>query len=143
DAGGLQHDPDTALQPGPLTTGIHTKNADLAVVTRPIALKNLDRRGLARPVRPEQRENLAIADRQVDAPDNLSARVGLHQAAHIHRERARHVDHFPFSLADNHETAKSCSIHRRGRNLVGPSWAAAAEHDYALVVGSLRRCRPS
>ena len=62
--------------------------ADLAVVAGPVALENLDRGGLARPVRPEQREDLAVPDRQVDAPDNLCALVGLHQTANIHRKRA-------------------------------------------------------
>ena len=92
DAGGLQHDPDAALQPGPLTAGIHTKNADLTAVPGPVALENLDRGGLARPVRAEQREHLAYADRQVDPPDSLDARVGLHQATDIQRERARMAD---------------------------------------------------
>jgi hypothetical protein len=92
DTGGLQHDPDAALQPGPLTAGIHTKNADLTAVPGPVALENLDRGGLARPVRAEQREHLAYADRQVDAPDSLHARVRLHQATNIQRERARMAD---------------------------------------------------
>ncbi len=66
DAGGLQHDPDPALQFRALSAGVQAKNADLAAVTGAVALENLDRGGLARPVRAEQRENLALADRQVD-----------------------------------------------------------------------------
>ena len=75
DARGLQHEPGAALQPGPLTARIHAKNAHLAAVTGPVALQDLDRGRLARPVRPEQREHLALTDRQVDAADRGHALV--------------------------------------------------------------------
>ena len=89
-ARGVQHDPDAALQLRPLTAGIHSEYADVAVVAGPVALENLDRGGLARTVRAQQREHLAVADRQVDTPDNRRARVGLHQAVNVNRQPARH-----------------------------------------------------
>ena len=120
DARGLQHDPDAALQRGPVTAGIDAKNADLAAVTSPVALENLHRGGLARPVRAEQREDLAWADRKVDAPDSLHARVGLLQAMNIHRERAR--------LADlNRARVMAIRIHvscGRHRSIGGPAYLA-------------------
>jgi hypothetical protein len=61
------------------------------VVTAAIALEDLDRGGLASTIRAEQREDLAVADRQVDALDNRGACVGLHEAVNIHCKRAGRV----------------------------------------------------
>ncbi len=89
DARRLQHDPCAGLQSRPLTAGIAPEHADLAVVAGAVALENLDGCRLARTIRAEQREDLADADREVDALDSLRPGVGLHQTVNVHRQRAR------------------------------------------------------
>lgn len=64
----------------------HRRVSGEVFVNRAGSPENLDRRCLAGSVWAEQREDLAAGDREVDAPDNLRARIGLHQAANIHRE---------------------------------------------------------
>ena len=53
----------------------------LAAVGRAQPLEDLDRRRLARTVRPEQAEDLARRDVEVDAVDGLDVAVALDQAA--------------------------------------------------------------
>jgi hypothetical protein len=86
-AGGLEHDADPALQRGPLPAGVVPEHGHLAAVAGAVPLQDLDRGGLSRPVGPEQGEDLAPADVQVDAVHGPHAGVGLHQPAHVHRER--------------------------------------------------------
>ena len=69
--------------------GIDAQNTDFTAVTSSVTLKNLDRRGLARPVRTEQRKDLALTDTQVDASDDLGIRIELHEPTHIDCERSR------------------------------------------------------
>src|SRR5262249_54783021 len=71
-----------------LPAGVVPEHGHLAAVAGAVPLQDLDRGGLARPVRPEQGEDLAPADVQVDAVHGPHARVGLHQPAHVHRGRA-------------------------------------------------------
>jgi len=57
-AGLLEHDADPGLDLGPLPARITAEHRDLAAVPVPVPLEDLDGRRLARPVRPEQREDL-------------------------------------------------------------------------------------
>src|SRR5205814_1985390 len=67
------------LEAGP--RGIGTEDANVAAVALAVALQDLDRRRLARPVRAEQAEHLASAKLEVDALQRLEVSVGLRQAA--------------------------------------------------------------
>ena len=67
DAGLLQHDADALLKARSCLAGVEAEHADLAAVRAAVALEDLDRRRLAGAVRPEQREDLAARDAQVDA----------------------------------------------------------------------------
>src|SRR6476646_9890904 len=72
---------------------IPAEHLDLAGRALAIALEDLDRRRLAGTVRPEEGDDLAARDVEVDPPDCLVARVGLPQAAYADRrvgiERSR------------------------------------------------------
>jgi hypothetical protein len=122
-----------ALQPGPVTARIHAKNTDLAAVTSPVTLENLNRRGLARPVRAQQREHLANPDLKIDTPDSLHAGVGLHQAANLHRERTRR--------ADLNQTRMIKFAHVLIVSLLGAVQDFTATGRTSIVEGSGRRLR--
>jgi hypothetical protein len=66
---------------------IHAEHLDRAVVAVPVALEDLDGRRLARAVRAEQPEDLAVLDREVDPAERLVIAVGLREAAD--RDRAQ------------------------------------------------------
>jgi len=67
----LQDDADALAQLGGLGGGVEAEHGDRAPGPRAEALQNLHRRGLARAVRPEQAEHLALADLEVDAAQHL------------------------------------------------------------------------
>jgi hypothetical protein len=56
---------------------VESEDRRLATVGRAQALENLDRRRLARPVRPQQAEDLARADAEADAVDRYDVAVDL------------------------------------------------------------------
>ena len=77
--GGLQDDTD-ALSPRPACLGgILAENGHRAAVTLPVALQDLDGRGLARAVRAEEPEDLAGGDLEADAAERLHVAVRLAQ----------------------------------------------------------------
>ena len=69
---------------GPLG-GIVPEDADDAARPRPVSLQDLDRRGLACPVRAEEPEDLAARDLEVDATDRLVGAVRLVKISHEDR----------------------------------------------------------
>jgi hypothetical protein len=83
--GGLQDDPDLALQALSLPRRVQAENLDRAAVAGPVALEDLDGRGLPGAVRAEHGEDLPALDVQVDPPDRLHAAVRLRQTAHLDR----------------------------------------------------------
>src|SRR5439155_4578783 len=56
---------------------VKTKDRYLAAIRVSEPLQDLDRGGLARPVRPQEGEDLSGRNRQVDALDGLEVAVGL------------------------------------------------------------------
>ena len=107
--------------------GVEAEDADLAAVPLPVALEDLDRRGLARAVGAEQREDLAGLDVQVDAAYRLEPAVGLDKSPHPHDGRAaRH------GLRRN-------QLDEAGSGVGGQRLAAELIHDRQVVldVGTL------
>ncbi len=82
-APGLQHD----AEPGPpvlVAVGrIGAEDLHVATGAHPEALQDLDRRGLARPVRPEQRHHLAAARGEADALEDVGRAVSHPQIADV------------------------------------------------------------
>ena len=66
----LQHDADPRPPFPAAFARVGAKDGDLAAVAAPVPLQDLDRRGLARAVRAEQGEDLAVPDVQVDTVDS-------------------------------------------------------------------------
>jgi len=60
-----------------LRSWIETKNGDIASTARPQAFQNLNRGGFAGSIRPEQSEDLAGVDFEIDALDGLEAAIAL------------------------------------------------------------------
>ena len=77
DAAVLEHQPDSGSKSPPVSPGVQPEDPDIAVVGLPIALEQLDGRGLARSVGPEQREQLTPADRERHAGEHGSPAVRL------------------------------------------------------------------
>ena len=89
DAALLEDDPD-ALPPSAVSVlRVDAQDADLARAPLAIALEDLDRGRLPGAVGPEEREDLAGGDRQVDAADGLVRAVRLAQAADLDRVHGR------------------------------------------------------
>src|SRR5262249_27350343 len=84
----LQHDAEPLPPRPPAVLRVDAEDLDLARIAPAIALEDLDRRRLARSVRPEQPEDLARGDLEVDPAHRLRAAVALAQPAHrdgVHR----------------------------------------------------------
>ena len=79
----LQHDSDPRAQLPGTASRVKSQDRDLAAGALTVALEDLHRRGLARPVRPQKAENLAAADLELDAPHRLEVSVGLPEAADL------------------------------------------------------------
>ena len=80
-AAALEHQPDPRPVVAPGRRRIRAEDPDPAAIRPPVALEDLDRRGLAGTVRPEQREQsrrAAIAERH--AVDDRAAAVALRRA---------------------------------------------------------------
>ncbi len=65
----LEHDPDALPEPTVAQGRVEPEHRHLAGVPRAVALQDLDRGGLAGPVRAEQGEDLPFADREVESGD--------------------------------------------------------------------------
>ena len=87
--GGLQDDPDLALQALSLPRRVKAENLDRAVVAGPVTLEDLDGGGLPGAVRAEDGEDLPALDEQVDPPHRLHAAVRLGQTVHLDRGPTR------------------------------------------------------
>ena len=78
---------------GPIA-GVVAEHADLAGVARAVALEHLDARRLARAVGPQQTEDLAARDREVDPAKRVLGAVRLAQPGDLDRaDAARHRPH--------------------------------------------------
>ena len=84
----LQHQPDPGPQRPPAGRGILPQDRDRAAVARAVALDDLDGRGLAGAVRPEQRHDLAATDRQGHAVEHGPRPVSLDDAIENDRRLA-------------------------------------------------------
>jgi len=85
DAAALQHDPDPLSQLYLPARRVVPQHGDLATRTLAVALEDLDRRRLARTVRPEQAEHLAALHGDVDPAHGLVLAVALAQVPHLDR----------------------------------------------------------
>ena len=78
----LEHDAHLGPQAPGAPLGVHTQHRDPPGIPPAVALQDLHRGGLARPVGPEQGQDLTPADLEVDPPDRRRAAVGLGQPLH-------------------------------------------------------------
>ena len=77
----LEHHADARAQRGRVARRVEAEDPHRAGVGGAVALEDLDGRGLARAVRPEQAEHLADADREVEPVDGRAIAVALHEPA--------------------------------------------------------------
>ena len=70
-AGLLQHDADPGAPTPPRGPRIFAQDAHLPGIAFPVAFENLDGRRLARPVGTEDREDLAVADVEIQIPHRV------------------------------------------------------------------------
>src|SRR5829696_611175 len=93
DQAGLLQDEADAVSPTPIRPlWVDPQHAHLARIPGPIALEDLDRRGLARAIRAQEGEDLARADLEVDPPHRFEAVVGLAQALDADDRRGHERD---------------------------------------------------
>ena len=81
----LEHDAHPLAERALAAPGVEAEHRDVAGVARAVALEDLDGRRLARAVRAEQAEDLALLDREGDPADGLLVAVGLAQPADVDR----------------------------------------------------------
>src|SRR5918996_898953 len=89
DGGGLEDDADPRAKVAACASRILPEHTHLAGVSLAVALQDLHRRRLARPVRAEKREDLAGPDLEGDAVENLPRAVGLAEAGDPDRGHRR------------------------------------------------------
>jgi len=82
-----EHDPEAVAPPARPLGRILPEDDHVSAVAGPEALQDLDRRGLAGPVRTEEREDLAVANLEVDPSNRFAPPVGLAQAPDLDGER--------------------------------------------------------
>ena len=81
----LQHETEPIAPRARRRRGIDAEHGDVAAGPRAVALEDLDRRGLARAVRPEKAEHLAGRDLEVDAAHGFDRAVTHAEVAHLDR----------------------------------------------------------
>ena len=86
DGGLLEHDPDALEHPPAVVAGVEAEHGDLARGRCLVALEDLDDRGLAGAVRPEQGEDLAALHFEVDASHGLDGAEVLAQPVYRHSQ---------------------------------------------------------
>ena len=91
--GRLQHDAEPSLEIETARRRVDPEHLDVTARPTPVPLEDLDRRRLARAVRPEQRECLAPLDLERHAVDDGSVAVRLPQVVHPYRDLARTLIH--------------------------------------------------
>ena len=84
-AGFLQHDADPGAPTPPRSPRIFTQTRYLPRIAFPVAFQDLDGRRLARPVGTEDREDLAVADVEIQILHRVQLPVGLRQTARVRR----------------------------------------------------------
>ena len=84
-AAGLQHHADPGPQGARVADRVEPEHAHLTRVRPPESLADLDRRGLAGAVRPEQRRHRAGRDLEREPVDSVQRAVGLDQSRDLHR----------------------------------------------------------
>src|SRR5439155_21070495 len=126
----LQDHPGPLAQPGWLRRRVHAEHTDVPVRLRPEALEDLQGGGLARAVRAEQAEHLAVADVEVDAVQDLGSAEAHPQAGHADGRVARHRAPAGTVLAD----ASACTSASTAVSAARPAGMAAPS-------GAENRCR--
>ena len=81
----LENDPDPLAKGARSIGRVVAENSDVAAVAAAVALQDLDRRRLARAVRPEQAEHLAGPHLEADAAERLDSVVRLGQVRYDDR----------------------------------------------------------
>ena len=76
---GLQHHAQARPPVPRRMSRVGAEHSDLARVAAPVALQHLDRRGLPRPVRPQERKDLTCLHSQIDPADRFHVRVPFSQ----------------------------------------------------------------
>src|ERR1700721_4723619 len=90
---GFQAGTDAVLEPLALRVGIEAEHGDLTTAASTQAFKNLDCRGFARAVRPEQSEHFSRLDFEVNAFYGFHFAVRLLEAVDQNRWRSRtHIE---------------------------------------------------
>src|ERR1700733_3540328 len=84
DAARLEHHADPRLEPGGVPVRVEAEHAHGARVGAPVALADLDRGGLARAVRPQDRGDLAAARGEAEPVDGGRLPVPLDHAGEFH-----------------------------------------------------------
>ncbi len=112
------------------------------------AADDADQRGLAGAVGTQQREDLALADLEVDALERLQARgVGLGQAAHrqddVGRRRARRGCGHGCHAADGIGSAPAVPPARSTASTCGGSGQSSAAHSVRRQLAAFQSERPS
>src|SRR5262249_22065410 len=83
--------PDALAEADAAALRVQPEHGDGAGVAVPIALEDLDRRGLARPVRSEEREDLALGHIEAEPLDRLGGSVRLPEPSDADRRQRRHA----------------------------------------------------
>ena len=89
----LQHDADPLAQRDRPRARVHAEHGDAPAAALAEALEDLHGRRLARPVGPEQAEDLAAPHAERDAAHGLVGPVGLAQILDLDRDVGRHRPH--------------------------------------------------
>ena len=110
----LEHEADPGTQRGAVPCRIEAEDPDHALVGAPVALEDLDRRRLARTVRPEEREALAPPDVERQPGDDRPPVVALDEAADLDREVDRR--------ARGHGVAMAAYWRSRSAAVISPIW---------------------
>jgi len=84
----LKDEPDALAPRAGRPAWIDAEDRDLPAAPVPVALEDLDGRGLPRSVRAEESEHLARLHLEIEAPQDIVASVGLAQALHVDRRHA-------------------------------------------------------
>src|SRR5207248_2746977 len=81
--GALEDDPDSSSERRGTPAWVEAEHADLARAALAVALEDLDCGGLTGAVRPQQAEDLAATDHEVDPPDSFEIAIRLVQSADL------------------------------------------------------------
>src|SRR6202011_5785266 len=91
DAARLKHDPDPFAQAAGALVRILAEHADRARGAVTVALEDLHRARLARPIRPQEPVDLTALDRKVDTAHRFQIAVGLAEVTDLDCRGRRHA----------------------------------------------------